>query len=92
MKKFIAVIGVAGSGKTTFINKNFPSLPVEELNDDTCEDLILFNQLIRFDKAVLHITGFEDIVGEILFDKILKNFTVLFKFIGNIFSLKVWKI
>ena len=73
MKKFIAVIGVAGAGKTTFIEKYHKHLPVQELNDDIHETSLLFHPLIKFDEAVLHITGFEEVVGEFLVKEILSK-------------------
>jgi len=73
MKKFIAVIGVAGAGKTTFIEKHYKHLPTEELNDDTHETPLLFHPLIKFDEAVLHITAFEQVVGEFLVAEILNK-------------------
>jgi len=71
MKKFIAVIGVAGAGKTTFIDKYYKHLPMQELNDYKHETSLLFHPLIKFDEAVLHITAFEEVVGEFLVEEIL---------------------
>jgi predicted ABC-type ATPase len=73
MKKFIAVIGVAGAGKTTFIEKHYKHLPMQELNDDTHETSLLFHPLEKFDEAVLHITAFEEVVGEFLAEEILSK-------------------
>jgi hypothetical protein len=73
MKKFIAVIGVAGAGKTTFIDKYYKHLPMQELNDDTHETSLLFHPLIKFDEAVLHITAFDEVVGEFLVEEILSK-------------------
>lgn len=71
MKKYIAVIGVAGAGKSTFIEKNYKELPMEELNDDCVTEPLLFHDLIKFDTAVLHITGFEAVTADFLVEKIL---------------------
>lgn len=71
MKKFIAVIGVSGAGKSTFIEKNYKGLPMEELNDDCVSNPLLFHDLINFDTAVLHITAFEDVTAHFLVENIL---------------------
>jgi thymidylate kinase len=71
MKKFIAVIGVAGAGKSTFIGKNYKGLPMQELNDDSVSVPLLFHDLINFKKAVLHITAFEDVTADFLVENIL---------------------
>lgn len=71
VKKFIAVIGVAGAGKSTFIEKNYKGLPMEEINDDSLRTSLLFHNSINFDTAVLHITAFEDVTADFLVENIL---------------------
>ena len=71
VKKFIAVIGVAGAGKSTFIEKNYKGVPMEEINDGVLRTPLLFHDLINFDTAVLHITAFEDVTADFLVENIL---------------------
>ena len=71
VKKFIAVIGVSGAGKSTFIEKNHKGLQMEEINYDSLRKTLLFHDLINFDTAVLHITAFEDVTADFLVENIL---------------------
>lgn len=86
MKHFIAVIGVSGAGKSTFIANNFKDLPLDYIHDDSpCP--MLFHDKIMFEKAVLEITSFENVYLDILLDHTIKKghtLEVYYIFLDNV--------
>lgn len=71
-KHFIAVIGVSGAGKTQLINDKFENLPVWDSVEGDYSRWV-FHDKIFFEKAVLHISGFEDIVMQDLIENTINK-------------------